>query len=111
MRNRTWVGGLVAGMLMAGCARYDGPAEVARARSSGSPATAKILSGEDTRSRFGKLELVRFRLEIQATDVSPARTIEADTLLDPYAMSQYPPGAKKSIRTLADNPTFFAFME
>lgn len=111
MPSHAWVGRIVAGLLMVGCARYDGPAEVARARSSGVPATAKILSGEDTRSRFGKLELVRFRLEIQATDGTPARTIEADTLLDLYEMSHYPPGEKKRIQTLADNPTFFAFME
>lgn len=110
MPSHIWVG-IVASLLMGGCARYDGPAEVARARSSGVPATAKILSGEDTRSRSGKLEEVRFRLEIQATDGGPSRTIEASTFLDLYSVSQYPPGAKKRIQTLTDNPSYFAFME
>jgi len=94
---------------LGGCAEHDGPAEIARARSTGTMVSATIVSAEDTRSRRDALHFVRFKLRVQSD--GGERVIDSTTLLNPYDFQRYPPGASVRCRLLGDNPAYFAFAD
>lgn len=95
------------------CSKYDGPAEIARAQSSGTRVTATIVSAADTRSRRDALHYVRFKLQVQADAGVGGQgfLLESTTLLNPYDFPRYPPGATVQVRYLEDNRDYFAFVE
>lgn len=100
---------LAASSAFVGCSKYDGPAEIERARSSGTAVSAIIVSAEDTHSRRDASHYVRFKLRLQKDGAE--RVIESMTLVNPYDFQRYPPGASVRCRVLDDNPEYFAFVE